>query len=256
MSKLSAEDKFFDLSDYGRYPAKLIARFLVKTSCTPIQVTLIFGVVGTCAIIAILQGYYITGALLLILKSIIDAADGELARIKNMPSYSGRYLDSVFDIILNFFFLMAIAHIANQPYWFAFIAFVAIQLQGTLYNYYYLIVRHRSVGGDVTSKIFENKSPTAIGNESQKLVDFLFQSYVVLYGGFDKIIHLIDPLAYKVKSFPKWFMTMISMYGLGFHLLLMAVFLSIYLPALIIPVLTIFTSPLFIFVGIRRLKIR
>jgi phosphatidylglycerophosphate synthase len=31
----------------------------------------------------------------IILKSIIDGADGELARIKN-TSYTGRYLDSVF----------------------------------------------------------------------------------------------------------------------------------------------------------------
>ena len=37
----------------------------------------------------------------IILKSIIDAADGELARVKQTPSYAGRYLDSVFDIILN-----------------------------------------------------------------------------------------------------------------------------------------------------------
>ena len=35
------------------------------------------------------------------MKSILDAADGELARIKMTPSYSGRYLDSIFDILLN-----------------------------------------------------------------------------------------------------------------------------------------------------------
>ena len=42
----------------------------------------------------------------IILKSIIDAADGELARIKKTPSYTGRYLDSIFDIILNLIFFI------------------------------------------------------------------------------------------------------------------------------------------------------
>jgi hypothetical protein len=256
MSKLSAEDKFIDLSDYGRFPAKLIARFLANTSFMPIQVTLVFGVVGLAAVFSILKGFYLLAAALLILKSIIDAADGELARLKNTPSYSGRYLDSVFDIILNFFFLMAIAHVSGQAYWLALVAFFAIQIQGTLYNYYYVIVRHRSVGGDATSKIFEYKSPTALGNESQALVNFLFKAYTILYGGFDKIVHAMDKQAYKVKSFPKWFMTLISMYGLGFHLLIMAILLSLNYVEITIPFLIGFTIPMFLFIGIRKLFLK
>jgi len=48
----------------------------------------------------------------LFFKSIIDALDGELSRVKNTPSYTGRYLDSVFDILLNFLFLLAVSHVA------------------------------------------------------------------------------------------------------------------------------------------------
>jgi phosphatidylglycerophosphate synthase len=62
----------------------------------------VFGVSGLIAIYSILDGSYFLGWFI-VLKSGIDAADGELARQKT-PSYTGRYLDSVFDIILNFLF--------------------------------------------------------------------------------------------------------------------------------------------------------
>ncbi len=108
MSKLKKEDKFLDLSDYGRYFGKTLAFQLKETRFTPIHVTLLFGISGLIATYCILSNHYIFAAFFILLKSGIDAADGELARLKKTPSYSGRYLDSVFDIILNFIFLMTI----------------------------------------------------------------------------------------------------------------------------------------------------
>jgi phosphatidylglycerophosphate synthase len=156
MSKLTAENKFLDLSDYGRPFAIVIANRLKNTQFTPIHITLLFGISGLIAIYFILQNQYYLAGFFIILKSIIDAADGELARVKNTPSYTGRYLDSVFDIILNFLFLSAICYVSTTSFWVTLIAFFCIQLQGTLYNYYYVILRNKSVGGDKTSKIFEN----------------------------------------------------------------------------------------------------
>ena len=108
MSKLTFPDKFLDLSDYGRFPATIFARQLKDTRLTPIHITLLFGIVGLIAIYCILKGHYWAASVFIILKSIIDAADGELSRVKNTPSYTGRYLDSIFDIILNFLFLLTI----------------------------------------------------------------------------------------------------------------------------------------------------
>lgn len=103
MTKLSSEDKFLDLSDYGRPFARAFVNRLRYTSVTPVQVTYIFGVSGLIAVYCILNGHNIIAGIFLILKSILDAADGELARIIEKPSYTGRYLDSIFDIFLNFF---------------------------------------------------------------------------------------------------------------------------------------------------------
>lgn len=252
MSKLAKADKFLDLSDYGRSFGKLLANSLKNTRFTPIHVTLLFVISGLIAILCILQNHYIFAGFFIILKSGIDAADGELARLKNTPSYIGRYLDSVSDIILNFLFLLTIFYVSNSPLWMTFLAFICIQLQGTLYNYYYLILRHNSVGGDTTSQIFESKIPVALHGESQKMVNLLFGIYTIVYGVFDKIIHFLDADAYKVKTFPNWFMTLVSTYGLGFQLLLIAIMLPLGLIEFIVPFFIVFTFLVFVIIGIRK----
>lgn len=252
MSKLAAQDKFFDLSDYGRSFGKLLANSLKETRFTPIHVTLLFGISGLIAIYCILNQYYIAAAFFIILKSGIDAADGELARLKNTPSYSGRYLDSVFDIILNFMFLMTICYMSNSTIWYAALAFICIQLQGTLYNYYYVILRNKSVGGDTTSKIFEYKTPKALPGESQKLVTILFGIYTLVYGLFDKVIHFLDSNAYKIKTFPNWFMTLVSLYGLGFQLLIIAILLTFGCIEFIVPFFILYSVFILVLIGIRK----
>jgi phosphatidylglycerophosphate synthase len=252
MSKLAPKDKFLDLSDYARPFGKLLANSLKSTSFTPIHVTFLFGFCGLIAVYCIIQQYFYAAAFFIILKSGVDAADGELARLKKTPSYSGRYLDSIFDIFLNFMFLMAICYISKASLWLSLIAFIAIQLQGTLYNYYYVILRTKSVGGDATSKIFEYKAPTALGNESQKLVNNLFTTYTIVYGTFDKIIHYLDRNAFKVKTFPNWFMTLLSVYGLGFQLLIIAILLPFNGIEYIIPFFIWFSVLIFVFIWIRK----
>lgn len=252
MSKLAAQDKFIDLSDYGRPFGKLLANALKNTRFTPIHVTLLFGIAGLIAIYCILNENYLWAGFFIVLKSGIDAADGELARLKNIPSYTGRYLDSVFDIVLNFLFLMTICYVSKTSFGLTLIAFFCIQLQGTLYNYYYVILRNKSVGGDTTSKVFEYKSPRALPGESQKSVDILFRIYTIVYGGFDKIIHALDNDAYKVKTFPNWFMTLVSLYGLGFQLLIIAVLLPLGQIEWVIPFFIAYSVLIFILIGIRK----
>ena len=256
MSKLTAQDKFLDLSDYGRPFGKFLANQLKTSRFTPIHVTLLFGISGLIAIYCILTNHYLLAGFFIILKSCIDAADGELARLKNTPSYVGRYLDSVFDIILNFLFLMTICYVSKTSIWFTILAFIGIQLQGTLYNYYYVILRNKSVGGDATSKIFEYKSPRALPGESQKSVDILFAIYTIVYGIFDKIIHYLDQEAYKIKTFPNWFMTFVSMYGLGFQLLLIAIMLLMNWIEYIVPFFIVYTLFIFVLIGIRKVFLR
>ena len=252
MPKLTSEEKFIDLSDYGRPIAVAAAAMLKNTPATPVQVTLMFGVSGLIAAICIINGFYITAGIFLILKSIIDAVDGELARIKERPSYTGRYLDSIFDFFLNLIIILAIWRVDTNPVWAALLAFFCIQLQGTLYNYYYVILRHFSTKGDRTSKIFETSAPDAYPQESQQSVNLLFNIYKLCYASFDKLIYAIDRNAPQAVPYPKWFMSLLSLYGLGFQLLIIAVCLALGYINLIIPFFILYTSLLFVLIFIRR----
>lgn len=251
MSKLSKENQFFDFSDYGRPIARLIANSLKNTRTTPVQVTYMFGISGLMAIYCMLNEYYIASGIFLILKSILDAADGELARLKNTPSYTGRYLDSIFDIILNFAFLLTICFITDGSVILTLLAFFAIQMQGTVYNFYYVILRHK-MAGDKTSRIFETEKPKALGNENQTVVNILFSIYLLLYGIFDKIIYVFEKDAVKPERFPNWFMSLVSLYGLGFQLLLIAFFLSLNLKNYIISFFIYYSILIFVLVFIRK----
>jgi hypothetical protein len=252
MSKLPKEYEFIDLSDYGRPIARIIANALKETPVTPVHVTLGFVVAGLIATACILTNNLWAAAVFLILKSILDAADGELARVKNTASYTGRYLDSVSDILLNFMFLFTIAYITETSYIYALIAFFAIQLQGTLYNYYYVILRTR-LEGDTTSRIFEYNTPTALPGEKQHTVNFLFRSYKFLYGNFDRVIYFLDTKATIGKLFPKWFMTCISVFGLGFQLLIISAMLVLGWAQYIIPFFAGFSILIFVFIATRKL---
>ena len=134
MSKLPKEQRFIDFSDYGRPLARLIANSLKNTSFTPIHVTISFIISGLFGVIFILKGYYWYASFFLILKSILDAADGELARIKKQPSYTGRYFDSISDILINALIFISIWKVGNTNVWILIFSFLGLQLQGTLYN--------------------------------------------------------------------------------------------------------------------------
>lgn len=251
MSKLPKAHKFIDLSDYGRPIARIIANALKNTTFTPIHVTIWFIISGLIAVYCILVGSYWLAAFFLIFKSILDAADGELARVKETPSYTGRFFDSIADIILNFIIFISIWSITNINIIYVILAFLGLQLQGTLYNYYYVILRNK-FDGDTTSRVFEDETPIALPGEKQKHVTLLFKLYKLLYGGFDSVIYKLDHDASKGKVLPKWLMTSISTFGLGFQLLIIAIMLVLGFKAFIIPFFLGYTLLVFVFIGIRK----
>lgn len=252
MSKLPKAHKFIDLSDYGRPVARVISTALKDTRFTPIDITIWFIISGLIAVLCIIYGYYWSAAFFLIFKSILDAADGELARIKKTPSYTGRFLDSVADIILNAIIIFSLWYITDANIWYSILAFIGIQLQGTLYNYYYVILRNR-FNGDTTSRIFEDSTPIALKGENQKNVNILFRVYKLLYGNFDKTIYYLDQTAPKGKILPKWVMTALSTFGLGFQLLIIAFMLVAGLKDYIIPFFISYSVMIFVFIAIRKL---
>ena len=252
MAKLPVKYQFLDFSDYGRSLGSWIASQLQYTSFTAIHVTTMFIVSGLIAIVCILNEYFIAAAFFIILKSVLDAADGELSRLKMTPSYVGRFYDSIADFLLNFCFLFTFWYISDISITYMLIAFFCIQLQGTVFNYYYVILRN-SVDGDSTSRIVEDSAPIALRGESQKMVNIFYKIYDILYITFDKIMYFMDKEASRCRPFPKWFMTLVSLYGLGFQLLIMAIMLVLKLDFYVIPFFIFYSVFIIVFVVLRKL---
>lgn len=251
MSKLPEDHQFLDLSDYGRPLARRIAGALKTTAITPVHVTFGFLISGVIAVGCMYYGYNWYAALFLILKSILDAADGELARIKDTPSYTGRYFDSLSDIVLNMLIFLVLWRITSADFGLSLLAFLGLELQGTLYNYYYVILRNR-FHGDVTSRIFESGSPVAMLGERQRNVDMLFWWYKILYGSFDHVIYKLDSEAANDRYLPNWLMTAVSIFGLGFQLLIISLMLVLGWADYIIPFFIVYSVFILLFIAIRK----
>jgi phosphatidylglycerophosphate synthase len=67
----------------------------------PPVVVLVAGVAGTAAAFELGRGSLLAAALLVQLKTLLDNADGQLARLTGRTSAFGRYLDSEVDLLVN-----------------------------------------------------------------------------------------------------------------------------------------------------------
>ena len=221
MPKLPERNAFFDISDYGRPIAKKLVVVLDKnTSITSIQLTFTYTIVGVMAIECMYLSYDTLAAILLPIKSMLDAADGEMARVKQQPSYTGRYLDSIFDCFINIGLLFMLTYRLSLSYVYWIILIVCLQLQGTIFHYFYVLKRHQD-GGDKTSRVSEWTCPKAYEYESQSIVNFLHIVYCVVYGWQDLFISWMDFHSHN-QHVSKKFMSLVSVLGLGFQLLVLS----------------------------------
>jgi len=235
MTKLPEDKKFFDVSDYARPFAVVLVKKLLPTRIGAYSLTFAFLIVGLLASYLIyIQSIAILPAALIILKSMLDAADGEIARQRKEPSMVGRYLDSIFDFIVNLFLFLSIALINNQPIWLMLIALLLFQIQGSIFNYYYLVKRYQ-VNGDKTSRIFERETPKAFPRDNLKLLKVLHKIYLIIYGWQDSLVHKLDPQANMGNELSNWFLTMVSFLGLGFQLLIISIFIILGIHEITIP---------------------
>ena len=104
------DKRVIDLSDWGRPLARLTAKFLKNKPISVIQVTNIHLLLTIFCSWLILNGLTLIAFVLLVVKGVIDAVDGELAQqtiscwkilgyYSSKPSHVGRYWDTIADSI-------------------------------------------------------------------------------------------------------------------------------------------------------------
>jgi phosphatidylglycerophosphate synthase len=81
----------------------------------PPVVVVAAGAAGLAAALELGRGSLVAAALLLQLKTLLDNADGQLARLTGRVSAFGRYLDSEVDLLVNLALFAALGRRAGQP---------------------------------------------------------------------------------------------------------------------------------------------
>ena len=107
--------------------AHLLVLLLAPLRVPPPAVVVTAATTGIGAAVLIASHHYAAGALLLVLKTILDNADGQLARATNQITVLGRYLDSESDLLVNAFVFAALG-IATGHLAVAAISFLCVTL--------------------------------------------------------------------------------------------------------------------------------
>ena len=226
--KVPPAQAFFDVSDLVGPAGRWLAVHLADTPVSPLHLTLAFTLAGLLAafLLAIGQGLWLA-ALLVVLKSALDAADGGLARARGRPSRVGRFLDSDCDFVVNVALYAGLAvglvGRGGSPVYIllAFLALVSGMLQVSLYNHYYIAYRLAS-GGDHTSQLSEVE-PAGYAWDNSALLTPLFVAYSVIYGWQDALVARLDQWAAPQQPVVRrGFMSAVGVLGLGTQMLLLA----------------------------------
>ncbi len=99
-----------------RPAAHLVVLALVRLRVSPPVVVLASGAAGIASAVELARGHLIVAALLVQLKTVLDNADGQLARLTNRVTLLGRYLDSEVDLLVNAALLAAVGWYADAPF--------------------------------------------------------------------------------------------------------------------------------------------
>jgi archaetidylinositol phosphate synthase len=107
--------------------AHLVVLALLPMRVPPPAVVLAATGTGLAAAVEIGRSDFVGAALLLQLKTVLDNADGQLARAAGRVSVFGRYLDSESDLLVNAVLFIALGHVTGR-WWLATASFVALTL--------------------------------------------------------------------------------------------------------------------------------
>jgi archaetidylinositol phosphate synthase len=156
--------------------AHVVALALVPLRVAPPLVAATAGATGVVAAVQLGQGRFLAAALLLQLKTVLDNADGQLARLTDRITAFGRYLDSELDLIVNAALFAAVGWSTGRPL-LAAAGFVALT---TVLNANYNAERlYRAERGDEAGTM----------PEAQGRADGLLRGlYLLLYAPQDRMV--------------------------------------------------------------------
>jgi phosphatidylglycerophosphate synthase len=163
--------------------AHLVVLALLPLRVPPPAVVLANAATGLLAAVAIGRAGLVAGALLLQLKTVLDNADGQLARAASRTTAVGRYLDTVCDFVVNAAVFVALGVVTGQ-WWLACVSFAALTL--VLSVDFNLEALHRQVRGES----FAPYSADRAGGGTALAV--LQGVYGIVFAPQDRLVHRVS----------------------------------------------------------------
>jgi len=99
-----------------RPAAHTVVVALLPLRVPPPLVAAASGATGIAAAVELAQGRFVLAALLVQLKTVLDNADGQLARLSGRITAFGRYLDSELDLFVNAALFAAVGWTTGEPF--------------------------------------------------------------------------------------------------------------------------------------------
>ncbi|MFN3267044.1 MAG: CDP-alcohol phosphatidyltransferase family protein [Deinococcales bacterium] len=168
------------VSEYGfRRLAHFVVLLLLPLKVAPTNLVIFHTVLGVVAGFFIAQNQLIWAAVLIQIKTVLDNADGQLARASGMVSEIGRYADTEGDFVVNLALFAGLGALTGQ--WFlATLSFVIFTLMLSLdFNWEYLYRLERE-------EYFRPAPDTS--KENQKILGLLEQFYKTVFLPQDNLI--------------------------------------------------------------------
>jgi phosphatidylglycerophosphate synthase len=95
--------------------AHIVVLALLPLRVPPPAVVLASGAAGVAGAVELARGHLVVAALLVQLKTVLDNADGQLARLSGRVTLLGRYLDSLCDLLVDAALFAAVGWYADAP---------------------------------------------------------------------------------------------------------------------------------------------
>jgi archaetidylinositol phosphate synthase len=156
--------------------AHLVVLALLPLGVAPPLVAAVAGASGITAAVELARGHMLLAALLVQLKTVLDNADGQLARLSGRITVFGRYLDSELDLVVNAALFGAVGWSTGRPV-LAIAGFLALT---TVLSVNYNVERlYRAERGTDAAAM-----PEATGRADAVLRGF----YLILYAPQDRLV--------------------------------------------------------------------
>ena len=178
--------------------AGLITFAAFPTPIAPNHLTLLaifFGILGG-VLLAVPVAHMTLAAVCFYLKDILDSADGQLARAKQLFSRRGRFLDSIGDFVVNLslfggisFFLIRSGISPASSLLVGIIGFLGVSLRVSYHVFYQTSFLHGK-GEYETNRVIEEILPKDLREDAVTLR--LQRVFVFLYGWQDRMMMRID----------------------------------------------------------------